>query len=557
MKKIILLATLLLWQIMSATMLLAQSAAIKKAAQSVFTLTTFRADGSIHSSTHGVFVGNDGEGIALWHVFDGAQRAVVVDAKGRSHDVDVMIGASELYDLCAFRIREHTATGLAMPQGDAPVSVGYIVGYDIKKPSLKKVTPQRSEKFMTTNNYYVFDDTKVSSADLGCPFVNEQGQLLGIMQRGKNGGQAFSADARLIKSFALSGLSINDASLRATGIRTALPADEQQATIMLMLASQADSTRYDAYIDDFVSQFPASAEGYKVKANRYIAQRNLDMADKTLALGVKNATKKDEAYYNYALAIYNASVYRLDSTFTRWNLDRALELSQEAYKVSPQPGYRHLQAQTVYAKGDYQQALNLFTELQQTDLGKHGEVYYEAAQCKVQLKAPQEEVMKLVDRAVEVQPGPASAPYVLARGQIYDQAGEYRKAFTDYLRYDTLVNNRGSYAFYYTKFKCEMKLRQYQLALNDIAHAIVLNPQEPTYYAEMASLQLQVSQFEDAAKTCDLALRLTDQYADLYIIKGIAQCEMKQKADGLATLQKAQELGDSRAAALIAKYSKK
>ena len=35
----------------------AQSAAVKKASESVFTLTTFNADGSIHATSHGVFVG--------------------------------------------------------------------------------------------------------------------------------------------------------------------------------------------------------------------------------------------------------------------------------------------------------------------------------------------------------------------------------------------------------------------------------------------------------------------------------------------------------------------
>ena len=57
---------------------------------------------------------------------------------------------------------------------------------------------------------------------------------------------------------------------------------------------------------------------------------------------------------------------------------------------------------------------------------------------------------------------------------------------------------RGSHEFYYLKFKCESKIRQYKQALNDIAHAIVLNQKEPTYYAEMASLQLKVNQLEDA-----------------------------------------------------------
>lgn len=535
----------------------AQPTPVKKAATQVFTLTTFNADGSIHGSSHGVFTGKNGEAVAMWHPFNGAARAVVVDAKGKQYDVDVMVGVSELYDLCRFRVKGYNTAGAPVTTSDTPASGVYVVGYDLKKPEIQNMTPLRSEKFMTTHNYYVFNDTDVSSTELGCPLVNEAGQLLGIMQRPENGGQAFSADIRLTSAFKVNGMSINDQTLRATGIRTALPDEEDQATLMLMLAAQqVDTAKYDAYIDDFIRLFPSSALGYNSRATRLQQQRQLDAADQVLSLSLKNVAKKDEAYSKYAQAVYSAVVYRIDTTYTKWSLQRALQLAQEAEKINPLPFYKHQQAQIIYAQGDYQKALDLFTQLQQTDLGKNGEVYFEAAQCKVQLNAPHQEVMALLDRAVAAQDGTAAAPYVLARGRAYDNAGEYRKAFTDYLKYDSLVNFQGTHDFYFTKYKCEMKIRQYQLALNDIAHAIVLNRAEPTYYAEMASLQLRVNKPEDAIKTCDIALAFTQEYADLYIIKGIALCETKQTAEGLQTLQKAQDLGDSRAVDLINKYKK-
>lgn len=534
----------------------AQTAAVKKAAGSVFALTTFNADGSIHSASYGVFTGKPGEGIAAWSAFNGAQRAIVVDARGKQHEVDVMIGASEMYDLCRFRIKDgEKEPALPLTATDAPATSVTLVGYSVKKATSKNIKVERAEKFQTTLNYYVFNDNDVSSTDLGCPVINEQGELLGIMQRPSEGGQAFSADARLTTSFQVNGLSVNDPVLRATGIRPALPDDEQQATVMLMLSGeQNDSVRYDAMISDFIRQFPTSATGYDLKAGREISQRRLADADNTLQEGVKQATHKDEALSNYAKQVYTYSIYPTDSTFTLWTMKRAQELAEEAYKNNPLPVYRHQQAQAIFAQGDYQQALNIFTELQQTDLGKNGEVFYEAAQCKTQLKAPKTEILQLLDQAVNVQAGTPSAPYVLTRGRLYDEMGETRKAFMDYLRYDSLMNNNATADFYYLKFSCEMKLRQYQLALNDIAHAIVLNRTEPTYYAEMASLQLRVNKLEDAVRTCDLALSLTDKYADIYLIKGIALCELKKKEEGLEALRKAQELGDPRAADQIKKY---
>lgn len=546
------------------TTLFAQPASVKKAAQSVFSLTTFNADGSILGTSYGAFITPSGTGLAMWHLFKGAHHAVVTDASGQQHDVEAMLGASEVYDLCTFRVRGAKAAALPLATTDAAAQQVYLVGYDVKKPTIQTVTPLRSEKFNTTLNYYVFNDVDISGTMLGCPIVNGMGQLLGIAQRPAEGGQAFAADARLTSSFALSGLSINDPVMRATGIRTALPADENQATLMLMLAGQqTDSVRYDAYVDEFIHRFPTSTEGYTARATRLVSQRRLADADQVFQQCVKQAAKKDEAYSNYAKTVYQATLYRVDTTFTKWSLGRALELAQEAYKVNALPIYQHQQAQILYSEGKTEDALSIFTLLQQTDLGKNGEVYYEAAQCKQRLGRPKEEVLALINSAISVQPGSASAPYVLARGRMYDEGGEYRKAFQDYLTYDTLVNNNGTAEFYYVKYQCEMKIRQYKLALNDIAHAIVLTRTEPLYYAEMAALQLRVNMLQEAVQTCDMGLGLDDQNPNFYIIKGIAlgeqaktksDAQAQQHADAVACLQKAKELGDERAEGLLKKY---
>lgn len=99
-----------------------------------------------------------------------------------------------------------------------------------------------------------------------------------------------------------------------------------------------------------------------------------------------------------------------------------------------------------------------------------------------------------------------------------------------------------------------MKVRQYQQALNDIAHAAVINPRQALYFAELASLQLRVNRFEDAVKAADLCLRIAPENSDSYIIKGLALMQLKKKDEGLQALQKAKELGDERADEFIKKY---
>ena len=83
---------------------MAQPAPVVKAAKSIFTLTTFAKDGSILASSHGVFIGNNGEAVALWSPFKGAAKAVVIDANGNKMNVETIDGANEIYDICKFRV---------------------------------------------------------------------------------------------------------------------------------------------------------------------------------------------------------------------------------------------------------------------------------------------------------------------------------------------------------------------------------------------------------------------------------------------------------------------
>ena len=63
------------------TSLFAQPAAVKKAADAAFTLTTFKADGSILATSNGVCISTDGVAVSPWKPFIGADKAVIIDAK--------------------------------------------------------------------------------------------------------------------------------------------------------------------------------------------------------------------------------------------------------------------------------------------------------------------------------------------------------------------------------------------------------------------------------------------------------------------------------------------
>ena len=124
--------------IISISGIMAQPGAVQKMAKSVFTLTTFNKDGQIIASTQGVFIDNKGTAISTFKPFIGATKATIVDASGRSIDVDAILGADELYDVAKFRIKASTAAATLASSTTPAGSKVWLVPYSIKKPAFQQ-----------------------------------------------------------------------------------------------------------------------------------------------------------------------------------------------------------------------------------------------------------------------------------------------------------------------------------------------------------------------------------------------------------------------------------
>lgn len=554
--KISYLLMLLFMATFSVTYVHGQSKQVKKAAASIFSLTTFKTDGTLLASTNGVFISDNGEAISAFYPFVGADSAVVIDTNGNALPVDVIIGANELYDVCKFKVNGKTTP---IKIASTPSNDGekvWMLGYSIKNQDAKQVPIQKTELFMDKYTYYIFSSETPENME-GCPFVNAKGELIGILQHANHSEGTHAVDAHFMKDMQINnGLSLADPVLRQTTIRTQLPAKEEDALVTLMMASEQNKKNYLKYIQDFKRSFPHAVDGYAAQARQYANKKEFAKAATEMETAIQNVHKKDAAHAEYAKIIFHQQLFQPDSKYLAWSLDKALAEAQKAYEINPLPAYQHQQAQIIYSKGNYQKAYDMFLALTKTNL-RSGELFYEAAQAKAQLKANQAEILSLLDSAVAACPQPLTpiaAPFVLARGAAYDQAGDYKKAIMDYNRYDTLMLGRANHEFYYTRFNCNVKLRRYQQALNDIAHAAVLNRQEPTYLAEMASLQLKVNYIDDALKTAELCIGIAPNYPDIYLIKGLALIQKKQKKLGIEAFEKAKQLGDKRAQDYIDKY---
>lgn len=531
-----------------------QPGAVKKAANAVFTLTTYRADGTQLSQTNGFFINADGTAVSCWTPFNGAARAEITDANGQHHHVSAIYGADELYNIAKFQIDGKVPAALTTSsQHPANGSQVFVINRNLKPQA---TTIAGVENFLTKYAYYILSDHNSSDID-GAPVVNAAGQVIGLARLSTTG-TVNAVDARYTEEFKLNGLSANDNLLRNTGIRIALPNDQQQAQIALIMASNYERDKYEATINDFIAKFPTLNDGYYARATLEMTKGNGAAADEALQTAIKKASPKDEGHFNYARVIYQ-SLTMSDSLLSRpasWTIDNAAAQAEEANHINPQPAYDHLLAQITYLKGNYQKAYDDFMALTKTSF-RNPELYYEAAQSKTMLKATDEEILALLDSAIAVCDTPyvaTSAPYFLARAAQYDKMGNYRKAMLDYYTYEYFNQGMLTADFYYIREQCEMRGKLYQQALQDIFIALRLNPEEPTYFAELANVCLRIGKPENAIEPAQEAIKLSPDFADAYLVLGIAQCQTGKKTEGKQNLEKAKSLGNTQADSFIIKY---
>ena len=536
------------------TSLFAQPAAVKKAADAAFTLTTFKADGSILATSNGVCISTDGIAVSPWKPFIGADKAVIVDSKGQKHDVECLLGANEIYDIAKFQVSGKTAA--------APLATTVSAGDEVwltpilKSGNAEKANVTSVEKFMDKYNYAILSSSATDKMN-GVPVFDEKGQVVGLYN--KSGDSQSSTDANYAKDFVLKGLSQNDVTLRQSDIRIGLPNTLEEAVVALMLSSEKPANIHEAIVNEFITKFPQSNDGYYALANIQIAKGEVANADKTMQTAIGKVTAKDEAHYNFARLIYrNAFIPEFEEKAKAigWTLDKALDEVQKAQSAKANDAYRHLQAQITYAKGDYAKAYTDFEALTKTKFN-NPELYLEMAQSRQHLGGTDQEILDLLNKSIELCDTPyvsTSAPYFYTRGQQLEKMGEYRKAVQDYYTYEYFNQGRLGAAFYYMREQCEVKGRMWQQALQDILVASRLDPKEALYPTEAGSLLLRLNKLDAAMSAAQQAIQLDDAQPDAYLILGIAQCESKQKESGIKNIQKAKELGNTQADTFLQKY---
>lgn len=542
---------------------------VEKAKRAVFSVVTYDGNDKILNTGNGFFVSEDGVALSDYSLFKDAQRAVVINSEGAQMPVDAILGANDMYDVIKFKvgISSKKVPALTPTTVNPPVNaLVYILPYSTQKDrsytsGLVKAEDKFSEKY-----YYYTLNMHLKDKMVSCPVMTEDGQVFALAQKSSGKDTAticYAVDVNFALAQTVTPFSSGDVALKSIGIKKALPDTEEQALVALFMASsQASPEKYAQMLDEFIAQYPNSADGYIRRATHrmYLSKDDASMnkvaEDMDKALEV--AAVKDDVYYNRAKMIYNYMLTQPEKAYKDWSYDKALEEVKKAIGIQNLPVYVQMKGDIEFAKQDYAAALASYEEVNRTNLVSPAS-FFSTAKTKEMLKAPAEEVLALMDSCMSRFTEPytiEAAPYLLERARVRMDANQARGAMLDYDAYFKAVNGNVNDVFYYYREQAALKAKQFQRALDDLAKAIELNPKELTYYAELAVVNLRVGRNEDALKVLNNALTVDPAYAEAYRLMGIAQLQMKKQKEACESFAKAKELGDPNVDELIKKHCK-
>lgn len=543
---------------------------VEKAKRAVFSVVTYDKNDKILNTGNGFFVSEDGLALSDYSLFKGAERAVIITADGKQMPVSLILGADDMYDVVKFRV---AIVGKKVPSllvaGTAPAagSSAWMLPYSTQK-SIACVSGKVKKVDDIAGDYHYYTlDMPMKDKMVSCPVMNEAGEVFGIAQKSFGMDTAttcYASGASFAMSQHISALSLGDAALKNIGIRKGLPDTEDQALVYLYMASSSSSSEdYERLLGDFIAKFPDNADGYLRRANFYVVKAKedasfFDKAAQDMEAAQKVAKKKDDVLYNIAKLIYAYQLEKPEKTYNDWTFESALNQIRQAMELNPLPVYVHLEGDILFAMQDYAGALAAYEQVNRSNLASPA-TFFSAAKTKELMKAESGEILALMDSCVARCPQPVTAsyaPYLLERATMRVNAGQARQAMLDYDGYFKAVNGQVNDLFYYYREQAALKARQYQRALDDIAKAVELNPNDLTYQAEQAAVNLRVGRYDTAMKLLQAIIQTNPKYAEAYRLLGLCHIQLKQKEEACKNFNKAKELGDPNVDALIEKYGK-
>ncbi len=526
------------------------------AKKAIFSIVTYDKDNNIKATGNGFYIDNQGTALSDYSLFEGATRAVIINANGNQQPVEAILGANSMYDVVKFRTpveKKHVSlkvTNQPAKNGEAV----YLMPYSTQKETVCQRGTITSVDSIGKHFYYTLQ-LKTNEKMVSCPVMNMNGEVVAMIQKNAttDSDESYAIGSSYGEALEISALSFSDASLNGIGIKKALPDTEDQALIYLLMSSeQLDKVAYLSVLCDFITQYPNSHEGYIRRANLYMHdddESKYPLASQDLKNAVEMAANKEEAMFQVAKAIYSYLVTSENKkSYAEWTYDNALDIIRDVIQKNDQPIYTQLEGDILFAKKDYAGAFVSYDKLNKSELVSSATFYSAAKAMQLIEGSDLNDVIALMDSAIVRLNKPYlsdAAPYFFERAELNAQAKKYRNAVLDYNTFYKAVNGDVNALFYYQREQAEMQCRMFQQALDDINKAVELSADDENLWAEKGVVHLRVNQLDDAVQAFEKAISINTEYATAYRMLGYCQSLKKMKKEAKANYLKAKELGDT------------
>ena len=548
--------------VLSAMIAMAQP---KNVGRALLKLTTYDNSGKVLKTVNAFVCGDASTAVASFDAFNGAARAEAVDLKGTKYNVVRILGADNDYDLVKFSI-DGKCTPLPVQKGSgknqkAGTSLYLVTSPDGKREAVSRVSVLKAEEYED----YGFYDVSVGNqaANFGCPLVDAQGNVVAVVKQNlsKDATNAYAIDANLANDLNVTARSVLNADLRKILIPRALPNNEKDAYSYVYLMRNLNDSQYATALSDFITAWPENPEGYVLRADTHIANKDYDQTDadyeKALSLANDNF-RADAIHYAYSRAIYNKCLEEKEGQVATWTFDKSYDEAVKAYEANPLSQYLVQQGCCLFVKKDFPAALEKFKQVNASPYATNETYYYEVLSAE-RCGASQQEVLVLMDSVVTHCPKPydmTSAQYIFERAKRLDLAGEYRRAYADLKTYEETVGpKRLTDEFYYQRGKVAEKAKMYQQTLEDLETARGFNATSRDFYnLEIAALYVNIGEYDKSIALCEEILKSLPESADCYRFMGICYGEKGNKAKAKENFNRAKQLGDDTVDELMQKY---
>ena len=486
----------------------------------------------------------------------GADSIVTIDGKGKMRSAQILTGANGMYEVARFVVPQDKKLS-TLPLATVPVteeSTVYILPYSASKKVQPVQTTIIKSTDITNNNKYYTLACKSDSSLFGCPVLDSGGGVIGIVQKCNTEVDTctYALDANFIDQIEIGAASLAENAYRQINIRKQLPATEENALAYVFMMQDLTTDEYGKLLDDFIAQFPNSADGYFNKGSFLINESDSTQHKYAISL-IEKAIEmagddKHEFLCDYANLIYSTITNGFKVNFEHWNLELAYNIICNAIKGKDEPVYYSIKGNILYSMGKYQESYDCYKHLNSTTFATQ-ETYLLAYTISQQLGVDIEEQIALLDSAIVKAGTPTpqhAAQFIQERALLNEKAGKYRDAVIDLYRYEELLGSYNMNAnFYYIREQLEIKAKMYEVALKDIDHAISLEPEDIGYRLEQSSLLVRVGEVEQALP---LLQQLAEEYpeiSDIHRLLGICYMRTDKKAEARKSLEKAKSLGDT------------